>query len=177
MRLVKALGDRILVRKNAAPSCHIRIPCIADTCRRCHACATGAGHVDRAQDDGAGSALLTIGGVLLLWCVRDFFVPGRGSLAPWDPPKHLVVVGLYRFTRNPMYVAVMTVVLGWCLLYRSVWLMLYGLVLTVRFNLRVRWHEEPWLQRQFGLESEAYASRTGRWFPRLRPRLKKLSLT
>jgi len=124
-----------------------------------------------------GSALLTIGGVLLLWCVRDFFVSGRGTLAPWDPPKHLVVVGLYRFTRNPMYVAVMTVVLGWCLLYRSVWLMLYGLVLTVRFNLRVRWHEEPWLQRQFGLESEAYASRTGRWFPRLRPRLKKLSLT
>ena len=124
-----------------------------------------------------GSALLTIGGVLLLWCVRDFFVPGRGSLAPWDPPKHLVVVGLYRFTRNPMYVAVMTVVLGWCLLYRSVWLMLYALVLTVRFNLRVRWYEEPWLQRQFGLEWEVYASRTGRWFPRLRPRLKKLSPT
>jgi protein-S-isoprenylcysteine O-methyltransferase Ste14 len=123
-----------------------------------------------------GSALLTIGSVLLLWCVRDFFVSGRGTLAPWDPPKHLVVIGLYRFTRNPMYLSVLTVVLGWCVLYRSAWLMLYAVVLTVRFNLRVRWHEEPWLHRQFGPEWKAYASRTGRWFPRLRPRLRKLIL-
>lgn len=123
-----------------------------------------------------GSALLMIGGVLLLWCVRDFFASGRGTLAPWDPPKHLVVVGLYRFTRNPMYMSVLTVVAGWCVLYRSAWLILYAVVLTVRFNLRVRRHEEPWLQRQFGPEWKAYASRTGRWFPRLRPRLRKLIL-
>src|SRR5215510_6874408 len=57
--------------------------------------------------------LMAIGSILLLWCVRDFLVSGRGTLAPWDPPRHLVVVGLYRFVRNPMYIAVLTLVLGW----------------------------------------------------------------
>lgn len=116
-----------------------------------------------------GSALLTVGAVVLLWCVRDLLVSGRGTLAPWDPPKHLVVEGLYRFTRNPMYVAVLTIVFGWAVLFHSAWLLLYTVALAVRFILRVRWHEEPWLQRHFGPEWEAYARRTGRWLPRLRP--------
>ena len=115
-----------------------------------------------------GAALLAIGCALLLWCVRDFFVSGRGTLAPWDPPRHLVVVGLYRFTRNPMYVAVLTIIAGWAVLYASPWLALYAVVLAVGFHLRVRWHEEPWLSRQFGTEWEAYARRTGRWLPKLR---------
>ena len=55
---------------------------------------------------------LAIGIVLLLWCVRDFYVVGRGSLAPWAPPKNLVTIGLYRVTRNPMYVAVLTILCG-----------------------------------------------------------------
>ena len=112
--------------------------------------------------------LLTVGSVLLLWCVRDFFASGRGTLAPWDPPKHLVIVGPYRFIRNPMYVAVLTIVAGWSVLYASAWLLFYGIALAVAFHFRVRWHEEPWLQGQFGPEWEAYASRTGRWIPRLR---------
>jgi len=49
---------------------------------------------------------LAVGFVALLWCVRDFYVSGKGTLAPWAPPRNLVVVGLYRYTRNPMYVAV-----------------------------------------------------------------------
>jgi len=115
-----------------------------------------------------GGALLTVGIVLLLWCVRDFFVSGRGTLAPWDPPKRLVVVGLYRFMRNPMYVAVLTILAGWTVLYTA-WLpALYTIVMAVVFHLRVLWHEEPWLRRQFGAEWETYARRTGRWLPSVR---------
>jgi len=126
-----------------------------------------------------GIALVTMGGIVLLWCARDLFVSGRGTLAPWDPPTHLVVVGLYRFMRNPMYVAVLAVVVGWSVLYGSAWVLLYAIALAVRFYSRVRRQEEPWLQRQFGSEWEAYASRTRRWFPRLRPNSKwrKLGLS
>lgn len=117
-----------------------------------------------------GTVLLTLGALLLVWCVRDFFIAGRGTLAPWDPPKHLVAVGLYRFVRNPMYVAVLLIVAGWSVLYASGWLVVYAVALAVAFALRVRWHEEPWLQRRFGEEWQAYAHRTGRWLPRLRSR-------
>src|SRR5690349_15329264 len=67
-----------------------------------------------------GFVLLAVGLVLLLWCVRDFFVAGKGTLAPWDPPKHLVVVGLYRYVRNPMYLAVLTIVTSWGVIFSSV---------------------------------------------------------
>jgi protein-S-isoprenylcysteine O-methyltransferase Ste14 len=90
--------------------------------------------------------------VLLLWCARDFFVSGKGTLAPWDPPKHLVVVGLCRYVRNPMYLAVLTIVLGWGLAFGSAWLGLYLVALAIGFQLRVVFYEEPWLQRQFGAE-------------------------
>jgi len=66
-----------------------------------------------------GFVLLGLGFVLLLWCIRDFFVAGRGTLAPWDPPKHLVIVGLYRIVRNPMYIAVVTMVFGWSMIAGS----------------------------------------------------------
>ena len=115
-----------------------------------------------------GVALLAAGLALLLWCVRDFFVAGRGTLAPWDPPRHLVVVGLYRFVRNPMYLAVLTVVAGWSVLYLSAWLAGYLMLLAAMFHRRVIRHEEPWLQRQFGPEWAAYSAATPRWLPRVR---------
>ena len=58
-----------------------------------------------------GAPLMLIG-IVLLWCVRDIYVAGKGTIAPWDPPKHLVLAGLYRHVRNPMYIAVLTVVSG-----------------------------------------------------------------
>jgi len=64
---------------------------------------------------GLGLVLLLLGVVLLLWCVRDFYVAGKGTLAPWDPPEQLVVVGLYRYSRNLMYVAVLIILSGWTL--------------------------------------------------------------
>lgn len=115
----------------------------------------------------AGVMVLAVGVVLLGWCVRDFFVIGRGTLAPWDPPRHLVVVGLYRFVRNPMYVAVLTIVAGWALLYRSLPLVGYVLFLAVAFHLRVVVYEEPRLARMFGPEWSDYRGRVSRWWPRL----------
>ena len=58
---------------------------------------------------------LGAGLVLLLWCVRDFYVSGKGTLAPWAPPENLVTSGLYRYSRNPMYVAVALMLFGWAL--------------------------------------------------------------
>ena len=113
-----------------------------------------------------GGCLLGIGLGLLIWCVRDFFVSGRGTLAPWDPPKHLVVSGLYRFVRNPMYVAVLLIIAGWCALFISPPLVLYLFVLAIGFHLRVVLHEEPWLRKTFGAEWEAYSRNVSRWLPR-----------
>ncbi len=109
--------------------------------------------------------VLGVGIFALLWCVRDFCVSGRGTLAPWDPPKRLVVVGLYHFVRNPMYVAVLVILAGWSLLYRSWLLAAYAAVVATVFHLRVVLHEEPWLKRQFGVDWEGYAARVPRWLP------------
>ena len=116
-----------------------------------------------------GFALLLLGLFLLLWCVRDFLVSGKGTLAPWDPPKNLVVVGLYRVVRNPMYMAVVTLVAGWSLAAGSPWLAGYAVVLACGFHLRVILHEEPWLRRQFGPDWDAYSASVRRWLPRSRP--------
>ena len=112
-----------------------------------------------------GFTILGAGLALLLWCVRDFYVSGRGTLAPWDPPRHLVVVGLYRFVRNPMYVAVLTIVAGWGVAYRSPSVGVYLLVLAAGFHLRVVLGEEPWLRRRYGAEWERYCTAVPRWIP------------
>jgi protein-S-isoprenylcysteine O-methyltransferase Ste14 len=109
--------------------------------------------------------VLGLGVFALLWCVRDFYVSGRGTLAPWDPPKQLVIVGLYHFVRNPMYVAVLMILAGWSLLYRSWPLALYAAVVALAFHVRVVLYEEPWLERQFGVDWERYAARVSRWLP------------
>jgi len=69
-------------------------------------------HSYRWNEYPLGSLVLAGGTVALLWCVRDFFVQGKGTLAPWAPPQELVVVGLYRYSRNPMYVCVLLILLG-----------------------------------------------------------------
>jgi len=75
-----------------------------------------------------GLLLLVVGLVLLLWCVRDFYVTGKDTLAPWAPPENLVTVGLYRVSRNPMYVAVVTILWGWAIGFRSRPLAIYALL-------------------------------------------------
>jgi protein-S-isoprenylcysteine O-methyltransferase Ste14 len=117
-----------------------------------------------------GLALLLPGILLLLWCVRDFYVAGRGSLAPWAPPTRLVVVGLYRLTRNPMYISVLLILCGWATLYASRTLWQYAAVVAIGFHLRVVFGEEPWLARTHGAEWTAYRSRVPRWLGGLLPR-------
>jgi protein-S-isoprenylcysteine O-methyltransferase Ste14 len=116
-----------------------------------------------------GGFIAAVGFVVLLWCVRDFYVAGKGTLAPWDPPRRLVVVGLYRFARNPMYLGVLTLVLGWTVIAGSQGLAVYWVVLAAGFHLRTLWYEEPRLAAQFGPEYARYRAAVPRWLPRLTP--------
>jgi protein-S-isoprenylcysteine O-methyltransferase Ste14 len=106
---------------------------------------------------------LSLGALLLLWCVREFYVAGRGTLAPWSPPRHLVVSGPYRFSRNPMYVAVLLSLVGWAVGYSSRALWIYAAFVAVAFQLRIVFGEEPWLARTHGEQWQAYRARVGRW--------------
>lgn len=108
-------------------------------------------------------AVLALGMVVLLWCVRDFHVVGRGTLAPWAPPRQLVRVGLYRFSRNPMYLGVLLLVTGWALVFRSSALAIYGAALAIAFHMRVVLGEEPWLARTHGASWEEYRAQVRRW--------------
>jgi protein-S-isoprenylcysteine O-methyltransferase Ste14 len=110
-----------------------------------------------------GLVMLIAGFVLLLWCVRDFYVSGKGTLAPWSPPRNLVVVGLYRYSRNPMYVAVTLMLAGWTLCFWSPTLAIYTCFVIVAFHLRVVFGEEPWLARTHGAAWEEYKSKVPRW--------------
>lgn len=106
---------------------------------------------------------IVLGAVLLLWCVRDFYVIGRGSLAPWAPPERLVIAGLYRYSRNPMYVAVLLILTGWAIAFQSAMLGIYAGLMAVGFHLRVVLAEEPWLARTHGDAWTVYRSRVPRW--------------
>ena len=120
----------------------------------------------RIRGTALGWPVLFAGGSILLWCVRDFFVIGKGTLAPWDPPKKLVISGLYRFMRNPMYMGVLGFVAGWSLIAGSPITGAYTGVLAIGFHLRVILYEEPTLARQFGDEWNNYRATVNRWLPR-----------
>ena len=110
-----------------------------------------------------GILLLAAGVAALLWCVREFYVAGRGTLAPWAPPQALVVTGLYRFSRNPMYIAVLLVLAGWALAFASWTLAAYAVAVMVAFHIRVIVHEEPWLATRHASEWLKYQRRVPRW--------------
>lgn len=113
----------------------------------------------------AGATLIAAGTALLLTCIVDFARRGRGTLSPVDPPTQLVVQGPYRYVRNPMYVGVLTIVLGEILLTRSGALALYWFVFFACANLFVIGYEEPYLRRTFGASYERYSSDVKRWIP------------
>ena len=124
---------------------------------------------DRWRTDGTilGWPVLSFGVFILLWCVRDFYVIGKGTLAPWDPPKKLVIVGLYRLVRNPMYIGVLGCVAGFSLIVGSPVTSAYTFLLAFAFHLRVLFYEEPALSRLFGEEWIRYRDRVSRWLPHL----------
>jgi len=115
----------------------------------------------------AGVPTFIFGTALLLWCTGAFYVAGRGSLAPWAPPERLVISGPYRVSRNPMYVAVLLILSGWALGYRTRSLWIYSGALLLAFHLRVLFYEEPWLARTHRDAWTDYASRVPRWLFRL----------
>ena len=115
-------------------------------------------------------ALLAIGvgAALLVTCIWEFASSGRGTLSPVDPPRELVVRGLYRYVRNPMYVSVTMIVMGEVLLTRSRPLLVYWAIWFAAVNLFVIGYEEPTLRRRFGESYERYTRDVGRWLPRRR---------
>lgn len=112
-----------------------------------------------------GLVPLVLGAMGLFWCVRDFYVQGKGTLAPWAPPRELVVIGLYRWSRNPMYVAVALILVGWAWSFGAAGLLLYAAAFSLAFHLRVVHGEEPWLAQVHGAAWLEYAERVPRWLP------------
>lgn len=109
------------------------------------------------------TVLLVGGGSIYFWCLWDFVTFGGGTPAPIDAPKRLVIRGLYRYSRNPMYVGVLTVIFGWSVLFASWTIAAYGLVVAICFHLFVVLYEEPHLARVFGASYEEYRARVARW--------------
>ena len=104
----------------------------------------------------------------MLWCFWNFLVNGRGTPAPFDPPKQLVAVGLYRLIRNPMYVAGLIALSGWILWSPSLPLVVAPILFFTAAHLFVTLYEEPTLRKKFGAAYEDYCQRVPRWIPRLK---------
>jgi protein-S-isoprenylcysteine O-methyltransferase Ste14 len=113
-----------------------------------------------------GVVFIGAGWSVLLWCARDFAVRGRGTLAPVDPPRALVTHGLYEYVRNPMYVGVLTAVLGNAALFGSRFILVYAIVIALAFHTTIMVYEEPKLARSFGSSYNEYRARVPRWIPR-----------
>jgi protein-S-isoprenylcysteine O-methyltransferase Ste14 len=113
-----------------------------------------------------GLALIAAGILIYLWCACDFAFAGKGTPAPIDPPKELVIRGLYKHVRNPMYVGVLSLVLGQALIFEALALFVYAGFLFLAFNLFVLFYEEPALTRKFGEAYRSYCKAVPRWIPR-----------
>ena len=107
----------------------------------------------------------TIGAAIALLCIVTFILFGKGTPAPFDAPRHLVVRGPYRFVRNPMYIGATLALIGAALFYGSLALLLYSAAFILACHFFVIIYEEPTLRRTFGLDYEAYCQRVNRWWP------------
>ncbi len=112
--------------------------------------------------------LWLIGGMILLWSFWNFLNEGRGTPAPVDPPKELVAVGFYRYVRNPMYVGIVAMIIGYFLWFEYWNLLIYAVVVFLAFNTFVTYYEEPTLKKKFGAAYEEYCKRVPRWIPRFK---------
>jgi protein-S-isoprenylcysteine O-methyltransferase Ste14 len=117
----------------------------------------------------AGVALVVLAVVVLVRAFARFVVEGGGTPAPVAPTERLVVGGDYRFVRNPMYLAVVTAVLGQAMIFGSLALLGYALAVWAITAAFVRWYEEPLLLERYGAEYQRYREAVRAWVPRLRP--------
>ncbi len=113
----------------------------------------------------AGLAMMAIGAAGYFWCALDFAFFGKGTPAPIDMPKVLVVRGPYKFARNPMYISVLLVLAGESLLFRSAGLLEYAALVAIGFHLFVLLQEEPTLRKKMGAAYEQYTQDVPRWIP------------
>ena len=116
-----------------------------------------------------GGVLIAAGSAALLGSFAQFAIEGRGTFAPLAPPEYLVVRGLYRYVRNPMYLAVLAVILGQALLLGRAVLVGYAAIVAAAFVAFVYGYEQPNLTRRYGAEYAAYRRAVPGWWPRLRP--------
>ncbi len=116
-----------------------------------------------------GFALVAAGVAVLVAAFFRFASVGRGTPAPVAPTEYLVVGGSYRHVRNPMYVAVVTVIVGQALAFWSIGLFGYGLLVWLIMAAFVRWYEEPALCERYGASYELYRKSVPAWIPRLHP--------
>jgi protein-S-isoprenylcysteine O-methyltransferase Ste14 len=114
-----------------------------------------------------GVAIGSAGAAVALWCVFAFALIGKGTPAPFDPPRRLVVRGPYRFVRNPMYIGAASALAGAALFFESMPLLVYFSIFLLVTHLFVVIYEEPTLRRSLGPEYEAYCRRVRRWLPRV----------
>jgi protein-S-isoprenylcysteine O-methyltransferase Ste14 len=117
----------------------------------------------------AGSILVAAAVAVLLHAFTRFALEGHGTPAPVAPTRKLVVGGVYRHVRNPMYVAVLSIILGQALLFSSWTVVIYGLIAAVAMISFVKLHEEPTLASRYGAEYETYRRAVPGWLPRLTP--------
>jgi protein-S-isoprenylcysteine O-methyltransferase Ste14 len=110
-----------------------------------------------------GSFIGFFGLIVMLACIKRFATEGEGTLSPADPTKQLVINGLYRRSRNPMYVGVVTILIGESVFFTSSMLGIYTLVVFIGFNLFIVFIEEPRLKRDFGEAYIMYCKNIRRW--------------
>jgi len=113
----------------------------------------------------AGMIVSSIGTVIALWCIFTFVFVGKGTPAPFDPPRRLVIRGPYRFVRNPMYIGAVLVLAGLAIFYQSISVAIYAGLFLLAAHIFVVAYEEPTLRRTFGQEYNAYCVRVRRWWP------------
>ena len=105
------------------------------------------------------------GALIYFWCAWDFTFVGKGTPAPFDAPKKVVATDAYQFTRNPMYVACVSVLIGEAIFFESAALLIYALVLFLIFHIWILIYEEPTLRKNFGASYEEYCREVSRWLP------------
>lgn len=117
----------------------------------------------------AGLIVVALGFALFAWCVMLFARIGEGTLAPWDPTRHLVAAGPYRHVRNPMIGAVLIMLLGEALMFRSRPIAMWAAIFFAINHLYFLLIEEPGLQRRLGEPYARYRAKVPRWIPRIKP--------
>ncbi len=111
----------------------------------------------------SGLTIFVTGFIIMLHCIINFAVKGTGTLSPADPTKRLVVTGLYKYSRNPMYIGVIMILIGEAIFFQSRELWIYSGFVFIAFNIFILVHEEPRLRKVFGEEYNAYCRKVRRW--------------